>query len=226
LWNCREKSLYLKQWNYSMRKDATGRGTDKVKLPIYKERAAPYKAFLFYALLGSGLLFLSLSLMFIIWNSQQTSPTSIQFPKSFVISTLALLFSSYTLSISRNYQLQDQASRMLLSLTASLFLAAVFMAFQIHAILSIIEQGFYVNMEISLVFLYIITGFHFLHIILGSIFLFYLNLKSFDIWRDPVKSLIYFSNKFEGLRFELCCTYWYFSTGLWLFLFLVFFYTL
>ncbi|MBK7964218.1 MAG: cytochrome c oxidase subunit 3 [Bacteroidetes bacterium] len=209
-----------------MPKDTAGRDTGKVLLPIYKERAAPYRAFLFYALLGSGLLFLSLSLMFIIWNSQQIPSISIQFPKSFVISTLALLFSSYTLSISRNYHLQDQASKMLFTLTASLLLAVVFVGFQTHAILSILQQGIFVNIELSLVFLYIITAFHFLHIMVGAIYLFYLNLKTFDIWRDPVKSLIYFSNKFEGLRFELFCSYWYYSTGLWLFLFLVFFYTL
>ncbi len=209
-----------------MRKNTTGSDTDKVLLPIYKERAAPYKAFLFYALLGSGLLFLSLSLMFIIWNSQQSITTSVQFPKSFVISTLALLFSSYTISISRNYHLQDQAQKMLLSLTASLLLSILFVAFQIHAVLSILDQGIFANINFSILFLYIITGFHFLHIAVGAIYLFYLNLKTFDIWRDPVKSLIYFSNKFESLRFELFCSYWYFSTGLWLFLFLVFFYSL
>ncbi|MBK7683550.1 MAG: cytochrome c oxidase subunit 3 [Bacteroidetes bacterium] len=209
-----------------MRKDTTGKGTSKTFLPIYKERSAPYKAFLFYALLGSGLLFLALSIMFIVWNSQQITATIVQFPKSFVISTLALLFSSYTLSISRNYHLQDQAQNMLLTLTASLLLSLVFIAFQVHAVFSILDQGLYVNFEVSLLFLYIITGFHFLHIVVGTIYLFYLNLKSFDIWKDPVKSLIYFSNKFEGLRFELFCSYWYFSTGLWLFLFLVFFYSL
>ena len=209
-----------------MRKDTTGSDTSRTLLPIYKERSAPYKAFLFYALLGSGLLFLSLSIMFIIWNSQLLTSSNVQFPKSFVISTLALLFSSYTLSISRNYHLQDQAQNMLLSMSASLLLAMVFSAFQVHAILSILDQGLFVNIDISLLFLYIITGFHFLHIVVGTIYLFYLNLKSFDIWKDPVKSLIYFSNKFEGLRFELFCSYWYFSTGLWLFLFLVFFYSL
>ena len=209
-----------------MRKDTTGSDTSRSLLPIYKERSAPYKAFLFYALLGSGLLFLSLSIMFIIWNSQLLTSSNLQFPKSFVISTLALLFSSYTLSISRNYHLQDQAQSMLLSLTASILLALAFIGFQVHAILSILDQGLYVNIDVSLLFLYIITGFHFLHIIVGTIYLFYLNLKSFDIWKDPVKSLIYFSNKFEGLRFELFCSYWYFSTGLWLFLFLVFFYSL
>ncbi|MBK9637669.1 MAG: cytochrome c oxidase subunit 3 [Bacteroidetes bacterium] len=209
-----------------MKKDTTGSNTSRTLLPIYKERSAPYKAFLFYALLGSGMLFLALSIMYIIWNSQQVAPTNVQFPKSFVISTLALLFSSYTLSISRNYHLQDQAQNMLLSMTASLLLAFVFIAFQVHAIISILEQGLYVNIDVSLLFLYIITGFHFLHIVVGTIYLFYLNLKSFDIWKDPVKSLIYFSNKFEGLRFELFCSYWYFCTGLWLFLFLVFFYSL
>ena len=209
-----------------MRKDTTGSDTSRTLLPIYKERSAPYKAFLFYALLGSGLLFLSLSIMFIIWNSQLLTSSNVQFPKSFVISTLALLFSSYTLSISRNYHLQDHAQNMLLSMSASLLLAMVFIGFQVHAILSIIDQGLYVNIDVSLLFLYIITGFHFLHIVVGTIYLFYLNLKSFDIWKDPVKSLIYFSNKFEGLRFELFCSYWYFSTGLWLFLFLVFFYSL
>ena len=209
-----------------MRKDTTGSDTSRSLLTIYKERSAPHKAFLFYALLGSGLLFLSLSIMFIIWNSQLITSSNVQFPKSFVISTLALLFSSYTLSISRNYHLQDQAQSMLLSMTASILLALAFIGFQVHAIFSILEQGLYVNINVSLLFFYMITGFHFLHIIVGTIYLFYINLKSFDIWKDPVKSLIYFSNKFEGLRFELFCSYWYFSTGLWLFLFLVFFYSL
>lgn len=209
-----------------MKKDTTGSDTSRTLLPIYKERSAPYKAFLFYALLGSGLLFLALSIMFIIWNSHQITSTSVQFPKSFVISTLALLFSSYTLSISRNYHLQDHAQNMMLAMTASLLLAMVFIAFQVHAIISVLDQGLFVNIDVSLLFLYIITGFHFLHIMVGTIYLFYLNLKSFDIWKDPVKSLIYFSNKFEGLRFELFCSFWYFSTGLWLFLFLVFFYSL
>lgn len=209
-----------------MRKDTTGSDTSRSLLTIYKERSAPHKAFLFYALLGSGLLFLSLSIMFIIWNSQLITFSNVQFPKSFVISTLALLFSSYTLSISRNYHLQDQAQSMLLSMTASILLALAFIGFQVHAIFSILEQGLYVNINVSLLFFYMITGFHFLHIIVGTIYLFYINLKSLDIWKDPVKSLIYFSNKFEGLRFELFCSYWYFSTGLWLFLFLVFFYSL
>jgi cytochrome c oxidase subunit 3 len=209
-----------------MAKNTAGSDTGKILLPIYKERSAPYKAFLFYALVGSGLLFLTLSILFIIWVSQQTSVSAIQFPKSFVISTLALLFSSYTLSLSRNFHLRDQAENLLLSMTATLLLAGVFVSFQLHAIFSIIEQGFYVNMDVSLVFLYIITGFHFLHIVVGAIYLFYLNLKTFDIWRDPVKSLVYFSNKFEGLRFELFSYYWYFTSGLWLFLFLIFFYSL
>ena len=209
-----------------MRKDTTESDTSRSLLTIYKERSAPHKAFLFYALLGSGLLFLSLSIMFIIWNSQLITSSNVQFPKSFVISTLALLFSSYTLSISRNYHLQDQAQSMLLSMTASILLALAFIGFQVHAIFSILEQGLYVNINVSLLFFYMITGFHFLHIIVGTIYLFYINLKSLDIWKDPVKSLIYFSNKFEGLRFELFCSYWYFSTGLWLFLFLVFFYSL
>lgn len=209
-----------------MRKYTTGSDTSRSLLTIYKERSAPHKAFLFYALLGSGLLFLSLSIMFIIWNSQLITSSNVQFPKSFVISTLALLFSSYTLSISRNYHLQDQAQSMLLSMTASILLALAFIGFQVHAIFSILEQGLYVNINVSLLFFYMITGFHFLHIIVGTIYLFYINLKSLDIWKDPVKSLIYFSNKFEGLRFELFCSYWYFSTGLWLFLFLVFFYSL
>ena len=209
-----------------MRKETTESETSRSLLTIYKERSAPHKAFLFYALLGSGLLFLSLSIMFIIWNSQLITSSNVQFPKSFVISTLALLFSSYTLSISRNYHLQDQAQSMLLSMTASILLALAFIGFQVHAIFSILEQGLYVNINVSLLFFYMITGFHFLHIIVGTIYLFYINLKSLDIWKDPVKSLIYFSNKFEGLRFELFCSYWYFSTGLWLFLFLVFFYSL
>lgn len=209
-----------------MPRNTEGKDTGKSLLPIYKERSAPYKAFLFYAILGSGLLFLALSILFIVWVTQQPPVSSIRFPKSFVISTLALLFSSYTLSLSRIFHLRDQAENLMLSMAATFLLALVFISFQIHAIFSVIDQGVVVHMDMSLIFLGIITGFHFLHIALGFIYLFYLNLKTFDIWKDPVKSLIYFSNKFESLRFELFSYYWYFNTGIWLFLFLIFFYSL
>jgi len=209
-----------------MGKNTTGSDTGKAFLPLYRERSAPYKAFLFYAIVGSGLLFIALSIMFIVWVSQQQQSPQIIFPKSFILSTLVLLFSGYMLSVAERFHQKDHAQNLLLSLNASLFMAVAFVVLQAHAILSIIQQGFYAQLDISLIFLYIITGFHFLHIAAGIIYLFYLNLKAFDIWRDPVKSLIYFSNKFEGLRLELFSSFWYYATGLWLFLFLVFLYSL
>ncbi|MBL7924633.1 MAG: cytochrome c oxidase subunit 3 [Bacteroidia bacterium] len=205
-----------------MRQDKTGKEARSSSLEVQRERTQPYKAILFFALVGSSVLFLSLVVMFIVWYTHNEPLEQFAFPKSFVLSTLALLFSSYTLSFCHRHYKEDHSNGLLFSLAATLFLSGLFVVLQVYAWKSIYDQGFHLNGNAGITFLYSITGLHFLHTGAGMIYLFYLNLKAFDIWNDPVRSLLYFSNQFEGMRLELFSSYWHFINVIWLFLFLTF----
>jgi cytochrome c oxidase subunit 3 len=191
-----------------------------------EEKVAPFRTYLFFALVGSSILFLSMVLMFIIWYTHHATNDQFQLPKTFIVSTLTLLFSSYSLSLVHHYFKQDDARKLLIALSCTLLLGGLFTVMQIVSWRSLYQQGWVPGDDASIAFLYIITGLHFMHVGGGLIYLFYLTLKAFDIWNDPVRSLLYFSNHYEGARLSLFSIYWHFIDGLWLFLFLTFLFTL
>ena len=209
-----------------MKQDKTGKETNSISFTVLRERTHPYRTFLFFALFGSSILFLALVFMFIVWVTHNDPILNFHLPKAFILSTIILLFSSYTASLSHRYYREDNAQNLLLSLSSTLLFSGIFVILQVIGWKSMYQSGFYIDGDAGITFLYTITGLHFLHVGAGMIYLFYLSLKVFDIWRDPVRSLLYFSNHFEGVRLELFSTYWHFIDGLWLFLFLTFLFTL
>lgn len=209
-----------------MSQGKTGKDTNSTSLLVFKERMSPYKTYMFYALVGSSVLFISLVIMFMVWITHNEPIENLHFPKSFVLSTILLLFSSYTASLMKKFYKEDNAENLLLTLCSTLLLSFSFVICQVSGWKNLFDQGFYINGDVGIAFVYIITGLHFLHVGCGMIYLFYLNLKVFDIWKDPVRSLLYFSNQFEGTRLDLFGTYWHFIDGLWLFLFLTFLFIL
>ncbi|MFN8152975.1 MAG: hypothetical protein U0Y08_01645 [Bacteroidia bacterium] len=208
-----------------MREDKTRRRSEQELNLLEKERTNPYRTTLFFGLVGSSLLFLSLAIMLIIWVSHNPPVENFRFPREFTLSTLILLGSSYLLTLVRKYYSEDNDRGMLMSLTGSMVMAGLFAIFQLLAWNAMIEQGFDLEKDISITFIFGISAVHFLHAGGGMIYMFYLWLKSFDIWNDPVRSLLYFSNKYEGVRLELFSNYWHVVNGLWLFVFLTFLFT-
>jgi len=181
---------------------------------------------MFYALVGSSILFMSMVIMFMVWITHNEPIENFYFPKSFILSTLLLLFSSYTTTLTRRFYQEDSARNLLLSLSSTLVFSLSFSICQVLGWKSLYDQGFYLNGDAGIAFVYIISGLHFIHVGIGMIYLVYLNFKVFDLWNDPVRSLLYFSNQFEGIRLDLFGTYWHFIDGLWLFLFLTFLFIL
>lgn len=205
-----------------MSKDKTGRQQHVSTDSHFYERVYPYKTFLFFALTASTILFLSLVFMFVIWLTHNSPIEHFNMPKPFILSTIVLLFTSYVITLARNAFKNDNSKQLILSFTASLGLTMLFTCLQILGWKDLYDQGFFVNGEIGISLIYIITGLHFLHVLCGLLWQFYLSLRAYDVWNDPVKSLLYFSNKFEGARIDLFGTFWHFVDGIWLCLFLTF----
>lgn len=205
-----------------MKEDKTGRKSEQELLLLEKERTHPTRTLLFFSLVGSSLLFLSMVIMFIIWMTHNTPTENFKLPKEFTVSTIILLISSYLVTIVRRQYKADNDRGLLLSLTGVLICSFFFSLLQLSGWKNMLDQGFLPNKDIGTGLVYAISGFHFLHLGAGMVYLFYLWLKSFDIWNDPVRSLLYFSNKYEGVRLELFSNYWHYVDGLWLFIFLSF----
>lgn len=207
-----------------MKEDKTGRKSEQDLLLLEKERTHPKRALLFFSLVGSSLLFLSMAIMFVIWMTHNTPTENFKLPKEFTLSTIVLLISSYLVTIMRRQYEHDNDRGLLMSLTGVLICSFFYSMLQLSGWKNMIEQGFWPDKDIGTSLVYAISGFHFLHMGVGMVYLFYLWLKSFDIWNDPVRSLLYFSNKYEGVRLEFFSNYWHYVDGLWLFIFLVFLY--
>jgi cytochrome c oxidase subunit III len=190
------------------------------------ERVHPYKSFLFFSLVGSSILFLSLIFLYIIWMTQNPAVNHFRLPKAFIVSTLALLISSYTVTLAQQAFRNDDNKKLLLSFTLTLGFTLLFAAMQVIGWTELYERGLFIDGPAGVAFLYIISGLHFLHLGAGLLWQFYLSIRAFDVWNDPVKSLVYFSNKFEGTRIDLFATFWHYLDILWLCLFLTFLFTL
>ncbi len=209
-----------------MSKHKTGREQQQAIDHQHLERVTPYKTFLFFALTGSTILFLSLTLMFVIWLTHNPRVGHFNMPKPFILSTIVLLISSYIVTLAQRAFKTDDSKLLILSFTASLGLTMLFTCLQFLGWRDLYDQGFFINGEIGISLVYIITGLHFFHVMCGLLWQFYLSLRAYDVWNDPVKSLLYFSNRFEGARIDLFTAFWHFVDGLWLCLFITFLFTL
>ena len=209
-----------------MSKNKTGKESDVDIDSRHLERVHPYKTFLFFSLVGSSILFLSLVFLYIIWMTQNPPVNHFRLPKAFVIGTLSLLISSFAVTKAQEAFRNDDNKKLLVSFTITLGLTLLFCAMQLIGWTELYDRGLFFNGPAGVTFLYIISGLHFLHLGVGLLWQFYLAIRAFDIWNDPVKSIVYFSNKFEGARIDLFAVFWHYLDLLWLCLFLTFLFTL
>jgi cytochrome c oxidase subunit 3 len=189
-----------------------------------KEIVRPSQAVLFYALTGSSIVFLTLTLFYSIWLNRNPQGFNFDLPKIFTVSTIILLVSSHVLSKASTAFEKDHSNGLLTALSVTFALIIVFTVLQVNGMIDLFDDGILMKNSGS-IFLFGLMAFHGLHVVGGIIYLFYLSLKAFDNWQDPVKSLIYFSNKYELNRIQLLSIYWYFANVIWVLLFIIFLFT-
>lgn len=125
--------------------------------------------------------------------------------------TLILLSSGVTVTFAHNLLILGWLTRFILFLFATVSLGSVFTLFQYLEYCSSffsLRDGNYGSS------FFLLTGFHGLHVIIGSIFL----ALSF-FFRNS-----FLSSESNFLRFELACWYWHFVDVVWIFLFFFLYY--
>ncbi len=173
-------------------------------------------------LLGLGLSFCTFlfSFLYLSWINKMASPAG-KIPTIFLFSTLLIGVSSYTLEQAGKFLKQDNflAYRRMLGLT--LFLGTAFIAFQLWGWAILQTKGAYLIGSFFWAYLYLLSGFHILHVVVGLFFLAW-RLRVSHKNKTYINSFVYNINPPNQLKWKLLTRYWHFIGIVWgvVFLFL------
>ncbi len=177
----------------------------------------PHRMMLYFAIASITSLFIGFSVAYLFtkghWQWEQ-----FRFPKVFLISTLALVGSSFTLNKALQLFQSEQSETVLKMLYYTIWLSMGFVVLQLAGWFSLNQMGIYLAGKPDGSYLYLLTGIHAAHVLAGVLLLYLAYRKLKKHLQDPVQELIYFTDPNQKLKLELIATYWHFVDILWVYL--------
>lgn len=189
------------------------------------EKFHPYKTFLFFALVGSSVLFLAFSSLYFFTVSRNVPPDNFFLPKAFSVSTVLLLLSSFSISRATQAFKKDSFFDLKSSLYTTLALTLAFCFTQVIGWKKIFDSGYFVSEHVGVAYLYVISGIHFLHVIGGLIYLLITSIQVHLKSKNIASSLMFFSDDYHLTKLQLTQYYWHFIDVLWILLYFMFLFT-
>ena len=190
------------------------------------EKIHPFEMMLYLALTGIGVLFLMLVVAFLQTRSYDTGFVQLRLPKYFCLSTILILLSSYTISKAPRYYKRDNLDKLKKSMIYTMLLGLGFVVVQVVSWYEISLSGISFTGLAAGTYIYLISALHAVHLLGGFLFLSFLYFKTQHAASDPIRMLLYIRNPYVRQQIKLLHTYWHFMDAMWVFLFLVFVFTL
>lgn len=179
-------------------------------------RGNPYLTMIWLSILGSGLFFFFL--LFVFFTKVQSPDWKNFFmPPAFFYSTAAMLLSSVSLQFAKRFFRLEMYAQYFQWLALTGILALAFCLLQVAGWRSLLRSGLDFNM-VSGAFVYILTGFHLLHILLGMAGLAWATFQAYKN-RHYVDGYILSLNPFKTSFLLILSIFWHFLGLLWLVLF-------
>ncbi len=197
---------------------------DEKETGFFRRREDFLSFMLGLAFVGTGIIFFIIVSSYIFLTVKNADVwQTFSLPKVFWASTIIIALSSYTLYIAKKSLEKDEFKQYRYALAATFSLGVLFCLLQIWGWQIMASTKVFFQNSIQGSFLYVISGLHLLHIVVGLILL-------AMIFRDAIKyksyidAFVYSVNPPNQLKIKLICRYWHFVDILWvvLFLFLVF----
>ena len=188
-------------------------GTEKLK----QDRAK--KQMLWFGIISLCMTFAGLTSAYIVSMERKDWLDDYEFPQSLIISTVIILVSSLTIQLAKNAIVQDKRQQGTMMLVVTLLLGFAFIGFQYQGIFTeLTGQGYFMtgaSSSITTTFLFLIIAVHIAHVIAGIISL---SIVVINHLRGKY-------TKENHLGLSLGVTFWHFLDVLWLFLFLLLYFT-
>ncbi len=181
----------------------------------------PYNILMVLSVVSLSILFLSLTAAFT-YNRIKTNLPPIQLPWIFLVNTLILIGTSFTILWAKRSYLADNTRNYQNALTVTIVLSLVFLAAQIVGWRQLFQQDIFINTSNYAGYLYVISGLHFFHVLAGLPFLGLFLFTAYKRMKDPVSVMVYFSDPEKRLKLRLLTIYWHFLDALWIYLVLFF----
>ena len=183
------------------------------------EKMHPHKMLTFLFLFGNLLIitYLLISLTIeLVLDSGITA--SIKIPKFFIIGSFEILFSGYILN-GLIAAFQNEDNDLIRKKVFGIFLTGgIFIIFQSIGWLELIFQGVQFTSNVLGTYLYLISGFHMISVLIGIGACAYFLDKTRNIHADGVYKLIFFTSPYEKTKLEIIKIYWRYIFISWIFI--------
>lgn len=182
----------------------------------------PHEVLVYVSMVGSTVIFFFTILAFTVSKPAEADFFRFEFPKSFIVSTVVLLVSNYTVTKVLPHYLNDDLDGIKKWLGITFLLGLVFACFQITGWKELQAHNILFTGERSGAYLYVISGLHVIHMagVLG--FLLYLLLESHSVSKDVVKHLMYSTSPYQKVKFKILSNCWHFVDAVWVAIFFYF----
>ncbi len=150
------------------------------------------------------------------YNRLQQGLQPVSLPILFYTNSLFLIGSSFTLVYAKKAYENDETERYKKALLATLILSLVFLTAQIFAWQELISNNVKINHSTLASYLYMISGVHFAHVLIGIPFLISFLYVANTKMKHPVSVLLYFSDLEKKRSLNLLNIYWHYLDVLWL----------
>jgi cytochrome c oxidase subunit III len=190
------------------------------------EKSHPYKTLFFLGSMAFTLIILFLLFSFWFFDHHFETHPKLLFPKGLTLSILILMAIAFAAS-KGNPLIEKENYRGLSSIfRIILFLASLYLVISLGAWRIFLGGLDTVKVYPGKAFLFLIATMHFLQFIVGMGMALFGYFKLSKNSQDPVKILVYFTNKYELTSLEISFLGWYWITGTGLMIFLFMFYML
>ncbi len=194
------------------------------KLSNSNRKVAHPKMMLLYLGIASMIMaFAALTSAYIVKRADVNTWLSFKLPDVFYLSTLVIVLSSVTMTIAKRAFISYNFSRYRLFLGLTFFFGILFVAFQYSGWMWLNDRGVYLATNPSSSFLFVITGFHVVHLVAGIVALLITYVRSLRANYDLPNLMKDESGEMERtVKLRMISTYWHFVDILWIYLFIFF----
>lgn len=183
------------------------------------EKVHPHKLLVFLFLFGLSLVYMYLLISLTIEIVSNDAPLlDLEFPKFYIVGSF-LILSSVFIPVGLIQAFGSENLFIIRKKIFGLFLSgAVFLLLQGIGWLELIFQGLSFKHNLVGTYLYIITGFHMVSVLVGmSSMAIYLYLTR-HTYSDGVAKLIYFTSPYERTKLEIINNFWLYTCISWIFI--------
>lgn len=185
----------------------------------------PHQVMLYVSMVGSAIVFLFMIVAFAASRPEATELINHRFPKSFVLSTIVILLSSFCVSRVIPAFEKDDLEELKKWMGLTFLLGLIFSMCQLTGWQELERNGISFSGDRSRVYLYVISGLHVLHMAGVMIFLLASLMHSHKVSKDVVNQLMYTTNPYQKVKLKMLTDFWHFVDVLWVIVFLYFLYT-